>query len=174
MFVFGGGKCPNFGGGKCPPGKWLTISQRSWRGPDCPLYPQPSRRPGHLCRPHWEFSRKKALKSHSKVKSQQYRTHTLFTYLIFVIFLTQAKFLENKIYTEIRVNYDKLHSKLPILRVKYNKLHSKLQIFRVKSVKIYTGQKKFTRAPLVVLVTNIRYGYLGYFWVLGREMEVGS
>ena len=33
-------------------------------------------------------------------------------------FFTQAKFLENKIYTEKRVNYDKLHSKLPIFRVK--------------------------------------------------------
>ena len=44
------------------------------------------------------------------------------SYLSF--FFTQAKFLENKIYTEKRVNYDKLHSKLPI--------------FCVKSVKIYT------------------------------------
>ena len=79
-------------------------------------------------------------------------------YLIFVIFFTQAKFLENKIYTEKRVNYDKLHSKLPILRVNYDKLHSKLPIFRVKSVKIYTGQKKFTRAPPVAPVTNMRYG----------------
>ena len=78
-------------------------------------------------------------------------------YLIFVIFFTQAKFLENKIYTEKRVNFDKLHSKLPILRVNYDKLHSKLPLFRVKSVKIYTGKKKFTRAPLVVLVTNMRY-----------------
>ena len=34
-----------------------------------------------------------------------------------------------------------------------------MPIFRVKSAKIYTGQKKFTRAPLVVLVTNIRYVY---------------
>ena len=50
--------------------------------------------------------------------------------------------MENKIYTEKRVNYDKLHSKLPILRVNYDKLHSKLPIFCVKSVKIYTGQKK--------------------------------
>ena len=33
-----------------------------------------------------------------------------------------------------------------------------MPIFRVKSVKIYTSQKKFTRAPLVVLVTNMRYG----------------
>ena len=31
--------------------------------------------------------------------------------------------------------------------------------FCVKSVKIYTSQIKFTRAPLVVLVTNIRYVY---------------
>ena len=29
------------------------------------------------------------------------------TYLIFVIFFTQAEFLENKIYTEERVNYGK-------------------------------------------------------------------
>ena len=68
-------------------------------------------------------------------------------------FFTQTKFLENKICTEkrvnydklhiklpiLRVNYDKLHSKLPILRVNYDKLHIKLPIFRVKSVKIYTG-----------------------------------
>ena len=32
-----------------------------------------------------------------------------------------------------------------------------MPIFRVKSVKIYTSQKKITRAPLVVLVTNISY-----------------
>ena len=69
------------------------------------------------------------------------------SYLIFVIFFTQAKFLEYKIYTEKRVNYNKLHSELPILRVNYDKLHSKLPILRVKSVKIYTGQKKFTRMP---------------------------
>ena len=61
------------------------------------------------------------------------------TYLV-CHFFTQAKFLENKIYTKKRVYYDKLHSKLPILRVNYDKLHSKLPIFRVKSVKIYTGQ----------------------------------
>ena len=75
-----------------------------------------------------------------------------------MIFFTQAKFLENKIYTEKRVNYDKLHSKLPILRVNYDKLHSKLPIFCVKSLKIYTGQKKFTWAPPVAPVTNMRYG----------------
>ena len=66
------------------------------------------------------------------------------TYLIFVIFFTQSKFLENQIYTKKCVNYDKLHSKMPI--------------FCVKSEKIYTGQKKFTRVPPVAPVTNMRYG----------------
>merc|ERR1712209_258366 len=86
-----------------------------------------------------------------------YLKFTVSTYLIFVIFFTQAKFLENKIYTEKRVNYNKFHSKLPILRVNYDKLHSKLPIFRVKSVKIYTEQKKFTRALPVAPMTNMRY-----------------
>ena len=53
----------------------------------------------------------------------RYRHRTLYTYLIFVLFFARAKFLENKIYTEIyTVNYQ-------------------FTIFRVKSVKIYTGQK---------------------------------
>ena len=59
-------------------------------------------------------------------------------YLIFVIFFTQAKFLENQIYTEkarkLRQNTQKFAN---FLRY-YGKIHS-------KSVKIYTGQKKFTR-----------------------------
>ena len=87
----------------------------------------------------------------------------------YLSFFTQAKFLENKIYTEKRVNYDKLHSKLPILRVNYDKLHSKFPILRVNydklhsklpifRVKFYTRQKKFTRAPPVAPVTNMRYG----------------
>ena len=70
-------------------------------------------------------------------------------------FFTQVKFLENKINTEKRVNYDKLHSKLPILRVNYDKLHSKLPTFCVKSVKIYTGQFFFTQAPPVVPVVPV-------------------
>ena len=78
-------------------------------------------------------------------------------YLIFVIIFTRAQFLENEIYTEKRVNYDKLHSKLPILRVNYDKTHSKLPFFRVTSEKIYTGQKNFTRTPPVAPVTNMRY-----------------
>ena len=62
-------------------------------------------------------------------------------YLIFVIFFTQAKFLENKIYTEktrkLRQNTQKIAN---FLRY-YGKIHSKLPIFCVKSVKIYTRQK---------------------------------
>ena len=52
-------------------------------------------------------------------------------YLIFVIFLHGQNFWRIKFTPKKRVNYDKIHSKLPI--------------FRVKSVKIYTGQKKITR-----------------------------
>ena len=69
--------------------------------------------------------------------------------LIFVIFFTQANFLENQIYTKktrkLRHNTQKIAN---FLRY-YGKMHSKLPIFRVKSVKIYTGQKKFTRFSLV-------------------------
>ena len=36
-------------------------------------------------------------------------------------------------------------------------LHRKVSIFCVHSGKIYTGQKKFTQAPPVVPVTNMRY-----------------
>ena len=68
-------------------------------------------------------------------------------------FFTRANFLENKIYTEKRINYDNLHSKLPILRENYDKLHSKLSIFCVITAK-YTENcqifalnlKKFTPA----------------------------
>ena len=80
------------------------------------------------------------------------------SYLIFVIFFTRAKFLENKIYTEktrkLRQNTQKIAN---FLRY-YGKIHSKLPILRVKSVKIYTGQKKFTRPPPVAPLTNMRYG----------------
>ena len=38
-------------------------------------------------------------------------------------------------------------------------LHRKVSIFCVHSGKIYTGQKKFTQAPPVVPVTNMRYDY---------------
>ena len=42
-------------------------------------------------------------------------------------------------------------------------------IFCVKSVKIYTGQKKFTRAPPVAPVTNMRYD--GAQWALGVRIR---
>ena len=67
-------------------------------------------------------------------------------YLIFVIFFTQAKFLENKIYTEKNRKLQQNTQKIANFLRYYSKIHSKLPIFRVKSVKIYTGQKKFTRA----------------------------
>ena len=56
-------------------------------------------------------------------------------YLIFVVFFTQTKFLEYKIYTEktrkLRQNTQKIAN---FLRY-YSKIHSKWPIFRVKSVK---------------------------------------
>ena len=67
------------------------------------------------------------------------------TYLIFVIFFTRTKFLENKIYTEETRKLRQNTQKIAIFLRYYGKIHSKLTIFRVKSVKIYTGQKKFTR-----------------------------
>ena len=75
------------------------------------------------------------------MSATRFETMTLFNIPDICYFFTQAKFLENEVYTEKRVNYDKLRSKLPILRVNYDKLRSKLPIFRVKSVKIYTDQK---------------------------------
>ena len=48
----------------------------------------------------------------------------------------------------------------------YGKIHSKLPIFRVKSAKIYTGQKKFTGAPPVAPVTNMRYGIESFSFTL--------
>ena len=54
------------------------------------------------------------------------------------LFFTQAKFSENKIYTEKRVNYDKLHSKLPILCINYDKLHSKLPILCINYDKLHS------------------------------------
>ena len=58
-------------------------------------------------------------------------------YLIFVIFFTQAKFLENKIYTEKR---------------------QFLPIFRVKSVKIYKGAARGARDKYEVCF-NPRFTY---------------
>ena len=51
------------------------------------------------------------------------------SYLIFVVFFTRTKFLENKIYTEKRVNYDKIHRKLPIFCVIMAKYTVNCQFF---------------------------------------------
>ena len=75
-------------------------------------------------------------------------------FLIFVIFFKQAKFLENKIYTEKRHFFCQF---LPIYTEICTEKRQFSPIFRVKSEKIYTGQKKFTRAPPVAPVTNMRY-----------------
>ena len=46
-----------------------------------------------------------------------------------------------------------------------------MPIFRVNSVKNYNGQKKFTRAPLVVLVTNMRYEVTKMFFKMKMSNE---
>ena len=63
------------------------------------------------------------------------------SYLIFVIFFTLAKFLENKIYTEKRVNYDKIHSKLPFFCVITAKYTVNCQFFALNLSK-FTPAKK--------------------------------
>ena len=82
----------------------------------------------------------------------------------YLSFFTQAKFLENKIYTEktrkLRHNTQKSAN---LLRY-YGKIHSKLPIFRVKSVKNYTSQKKIYTSMLLALVTNIRYALMIPEW----------
>ena len=47
-----------------------------------------------------------------------------------------------------------------------------MPIFRVKSGKNYTGQIFFTQAPLVVLVTNMRYDYTIIDWRHGLQRYV--
>ena len=59
-------------------------------------------------------------------------------------FLHEQNFWRIKFTPKKRVNYDKIHSKLPIFCVIRAKYLVNCQ-FRVKSVKIYTGQKKFTQ-----------------------------
>ena len=63
------------------------------------------------------------------------------TYLIFVVFFTRTKFLENKIYTEKTRKLQQNTQKIANFLRYYGKIHSKLPIFRVKSVKIYTGAR---------------------------------
>ena len=73
---------------------------------------------------------------------------TLIAYLIFVIFFTRAKFLENKIYTK-KTRKLRQNTQLIANFLRYDdKIHSKLPNFRVKSEKIYI---------FVGFVTNMRY-----------------
>ena len=65
-------------------------------------------------------------------------------YLIFVIFFTRAKFLESKIYTEKRLNYGKIHSKLPIFCVITAKYTVNCQIVALNR-KNLPQPKKITR-----------------------------
>ena len=62
-------------------------------------------------------------------------------------FFYTGKISENKIYTEKRVHK----------RCQLSNYYTEKYQFCVHSGKIYTGQKKFTPAPPVVPVTNIRY-----------------
>ena len=59
-------------------------------------------------------------------------------------FLHWQNFWRIKFTPKKRVNYDKIHSKLPIFCVITAKYTVNCKFFRVRSVKIYTSQKKFT------------------------------
>ena len=92
------------------------------------------------------FNLEPLIKSDTLAQTNQVPTHhSSKPYLIFVIFFTRTKFLENKIYTEKKRKLRQNTQKIANFLRYYGKIHSKLTIFRVKSVKIYTGQKKFTR-----------------------------
>lgn len=72
-------------------------------------------------------------------------------YLIFVIYFTQAGFLNFKVlHPKTTQNTHRLQQ-IPQKDVKY-------AVICVQSGKFYTGQNFFTRAPPVVPVTNMRYG----------------
>ena len=60
-------------------------------------------------------------------RDELYQTWCSGPYLIFVIFFTQTRFLENKIYTEERVNYDKRISR-------QNSVNQDLQITKNRQI----------------------------------------
>ena len=80
-------------------------------------------------------SKKNQLK-HSNISQKEFLT------MIILAFHTSnlSFFLHGQNFWKIRFT--------PKKRVNYDKIHSKLPIFCVESVKIYTGKKKFTRACL--------------------------
>ena len=65
-----------------------------------------------------------------------------FTYLIIVIFFTLTQFFENKISTK-RVNYDKIHRKLPIFCVITAKYTVDCSMFIEKPINYSIGKKSF-------------------------------
>ena len=105
-----------------------------------------------VCQSHFEFSpsltKSFNLSGNHRlgqyIFASEYFDHT--SYLSF--FLHEQNFWRIKFTPKKRVNYDKIHSKLPIFLRYYGKIYSKLPIFCVKSVKICTGRKKITRVCL--------------------------
>ena len=128
----------------------------------------PSLQKKDICVSYWKLPGQEELET-DQVFFSEHRSicsNILFhlaTYLIFVIFFTQAKFLENKIYTEKTRKLRQNTQKIAIFLRYYGKIHSKLTIFRVKSVKIYTRQKKFTR----------EYSWLSWqIWGMGLNCNI--
>ena len=95
------------------------------------------------------------------VKKLSSHSHTW--YLSF--FLHQQNVWRIKFTPKKRVNYDKIHSKLPNFCVITAKYTVNCQFFCVKSVKIYTGQFFFTQTPSVVSVTTKRYVDFYTYWL---------
>ena len=77
-------------------------------------------------------------------------------YLIFVIFFTLAKFLENKIYTKKTHKLRQIHSKLPIFCIITAEYTVNCQIFAL-NLKKFTPAKKIYTNIFVGFVTNMRY-----------------
>ena len=107
--------------------QWLVIQALTW---NCGCLFRSTRCEQAVCSPRGLSLRSKIVASHPSWvgdpllgrapcarKRDIFQLRKMLAYLIFVIFFTRAKFLENKIYTEKRVNYDKIHRKLPIFCV---------------------------------------------------------
>ena len=77
-------------------------------------------------------------------------------YLIFVIFLHEQNFWRIKFTPKKRVNYGKIHSKLPNFCVISAKYTVNCQIFALNLKKITPDKKVYTNI-FVGFVTNMRY-----------------
>ena len=117
----------------CPEKKTLVRCLISgWRSGFCRLW--------HWGRPH------PVLRAHGLW--QDYGS----PYLIFVISFTQAAFSNSKFYTRNLTKNTPKHWKMSLK----SKIYA---VFFVQSGKFYTWQNIFTRAPPMVPVTIMRYGY---------------